>query len=115
MNGFFSFTFKAAFMPAMIPCAPASSYPVVPLICPAKNKLLIFFVSNESVNSVGGTTPCSIEYPGRAIPHSGRLNLAGVHRRKMHIISDNIVGLLIRMRNMARDQFLAWRDTRRAK
>ena len=29
---------RPAFNPAMAPCPAASSYPVVPLICPAKNK-----------------------------------------------------------------------------
>ena len=39
--------YAAALSPATNPCAAASSYPVVPLICPAKNKLRISFVSNE--------------------------------------------------------------------
>ena len=44
---------RAAFIPAMRPCAAASSYPVVPLICPARYKLLIFFVSSVKNNSLG--------------------------------------------------------------
>lgn len=35
----FPIEFNPAFNPAMIPCAAAYSYPVVPLICPAKYKL----------------------------------------------------------------------------
>ena len=30
-------TYAEAFMPASMPCAAASSYPLVPFICPAKN------------------------------------------------------------------------------
>ena len=35
---------REALIPAIMPCAAASSYPVVPLICPAKKSFLIFFV-----------------------------------------------------------------------
>ena len=34
-------------------CPPASSYPVVPFTCPAKNKFLIIFDSNVCFNWVG--------------------------------------------------------------
>jgi len=44
---------KAALIPAIRPCAAASSYPVVPLICPARYKLLIFFVSRVKNSSLG--------------------------------------------------------------
>ena len=40
-------------MPAINPCAAASSYPEVPLICPAKNSPGTRFASSESDNSVG--------------------------------------------------------------
>ena len=39
--------YKAAFIPAIRPCAAASSYPVVPLICP-KNKKKIISILNEN-------------------------------------------------------------------
>ncbi len=46
---------RPALMPAMIPWAAASSYPVVPLICPAKNRLLTFSVLRSSFNYLGST------------------------------------------------------------
>ncbi len=49
-----SFNFWCAFIPAIKPCEAASSYPVVPLIWPAKYKLLINLVSNVRPNWVGG-------------------------------------------------------------
>ena len=36
INGSDPLTDKPALIPAISPCAAASSYPVVPLICPAK-------------------------------------------------------------------------------
>ena len=38
MNSLLDVVLSDAFIPAIIPCAAASSYPVVPFICPAKNK-----------------------------------------------------------------------------
>ena len=46
---------KAALTPAIKPCPAASSYPVVPFICPAKNNPLIFLVSRVFFNSLGST------------------------------------------------------------
>ena len=45
--------FNAALIPAMVPCPPASSYPVVPLTCPAKNSPSITFDSSEWDSCVG--------------------------------------------------------------
>ena len=44
---------RAALMPATIPCPPASSYPVVPFTCPAKNNPLIILDSRLCFNCVG--------------------------------------------------------------
>ncbi len=65
INGSSLFIFKWAFIPAISPWQAASSYPVVPLIWPAKNRFCIFFVSNVAVNWVGGKKSYSIAYPGR--------------------------------------------------
>mmetsp|Transcript_15607 Transcript_15607/g.51232 ORF Transcript_15607/g.51232 Transcript_15607/m.51232 type:complete len:353 (+) Transcript_15607:578-1636(+) len=54
----------AAAAPATTPCAAASSYPVVPFICPAKNNPLIFLVSSVTLNSRGSTKSYSTPYPG---------------------------------------------------
>ena len=40
-------------MPAIRPCAAASSYPDVPFICPAKNSPFIFFVSSVDFSCDG--------------------------------------------------------------
>ena len=47
-------TLDTALIPAINPCAAASSYPVVPFICPAKNRFSTSFVSNVRVSCVGG-------------------------------------------------------------
>ena len=44
---------RAALIPAGRPCAAASSYPVVPLICPAKKRPLIALVSSEDLSARG--------------------------------------------------------------
>ena len=61
------FTFSAALIPAMIPWQAASSYPDVPLICPARNSPAIFFVSSVRWSSVGSIESYSMAYPGRII------------------------------------------------
>ena len=45
----------AAFAPAMSPWAAASSYPVVPLICPARNRPRMPFVSSVGCRHLGST------------------------------------------------------------
>ena len=53
-------TFKAAFKPAIKPCAAASSYPVVPLIWPARKSESIFFVSKvdfKKIRSIWADVP----------------------------------------------------------
>ena len=42
-----------AFIPAISPCAAASSYPDVPFICPAKNNPLTFFDSSVDFSCDG--------------------------------------------------------------
>mmetsp|Transcript_21826 Transcript_21826/g.54095 ORF Transcript_21826/g.54095 Transcript_21826/m.54095 type:complete len:252 (+) Transcript_21826:274-1029(+) len=46
---------RPALAPATMPWAAASSYPVVPQICPARYKPLIFFVSKVCVSDIGLT------------------------------------------------------------
>ena len=58
------FTYLAAFIPAIIPCDAASSYPDVPLICPALNNPFTFFNSNVFFNSYGSKQSYSIAYAG---------------------------------------------------
>jgi len=53
MSGGSFFTFNAALIPAIRPWQAASSYPLVPLIWPARNKLAIFLVSSVRSSSVG--------------------------------------------------------------
>ena len=62
--GSFFFNFKAAFIPAIIPCDAASSYPEVPFICPAKNIPSIFLCSNDNFSSDGSIQSYSIAYAG---------------------------------------------------
>ena len=50
INGSFPSNFKHALIPAINPWQAASSYPLVPLICPAVNKFSIFFVSKLLFN-----------------------------------------------------------------
>ena len=57
----------AAFAPATRPCAAASSYPVVPLICPLKNRPAIFFVSRLESHWYAGKKSYSTAYAGRSI------------------------------------------------
>ena len=54
------FIFRFIFIPfnvftISITCAAASSYPVVPFICPAKYNPFIRLVSNVGFNSLGST------------------------------------------------------------
>ena len=51
----------------MIPCPAASSYPVVPLIWPAKNKFDINLLSKVFFNWFGYKKSYSIAYPGLVI------------------------------------------------
>ena len=53
MNGSLPINDNAAFTPAIRPWAAASSYPVVPLIWPAKYKFLIFLVSSVKKSYLG--------------------------------------------------------------
>ena len=48
----------------MSPCAAASSYPVVPLICPAKYSPFKWIVSKDIFKSLGSKKSYSIAYPG---------------------------------------------------
>ena len=50
-----SFAYKPAFIPAIKPCPAASSYPLVPFICPALKSPATRFVSNDGYNCVGST------------------------------------------------------------
>ena len=72
MNSLSDVVLREAFIPAIIPCAAASSYPVVPLICPAKNKFFIFFVSSVCVNSSGSIKSYSMAYAGCVIVTSSK-------------------------------------------
>ncbi len=58
---------KPAFKPAMIPWAAAYSYPVVPLICPAKYKLFKIVDYNVYFSRLGSTKSYYIAYPGLII------------------------------------------------
>ena len=51
-------------MPAINPWAAASSYPVVPFICPAKYNPVINLVSKVLYSCVGWKKSYSIAYPG---------------------------------------------------
>ena len=51
---------SAALMPASSPCAAASSYPVVPLIWPAKNRPATVLVSSDALRSRGSKKSYSI-------------------------------------------------------
>ena len=64
INGFFSSLWFAAFIPAINPCALASSYPEVPFICPAKNKPETSLVSRLDLSCDGGKKSYSMAYPG---------------------------------------------------
>ena len=50
--------------PASSPCAAASSYPVVPLICPEKKRPRIFFVSSVLSHWYAGRKSYSTAYAG---------------------------------------------------
>ena len=64
INGSFFCNFLAAFIPAIIPCAAASSYPDVPFICPAKNIPSISLYSSDSLSIDGSIQSYSIAYAG---------------------------------------------------
>ena len=64
ITGFLPLTFCATFIPAIIPCDAASSYPEVPFIWPAKNIPSIFLCSNDNFNSDGSIQSYSIAYAG---------------------------------------------------
>ena len=51
---------RAALTPAISPCAAASSYPVVPLICPARKSRATRRVSSEGASSRGSTKSYSM-------------------------------------------------------
>mmetsp|Transcript_50405 Transcript_50405/g.151815 ORF Transcript_50405/g.151815 Transcript_50405/m.151815 type:complete len:203 (+) Transcript_50405:935-1543(+) len=58
---------RPAFAPAITPWAAASSYPVVPQICPARYSPPIDFVSRVCVSDCGLTKSYSTSYPGRTM------------------------------------------------
>ncbi len=77
-------TCRAALMPAISPCAAASSYPVVPLICPARNRPGTRLVSSVALISPVATASYSIAYPTRII---STFRSAGIERSISHCTS----------------------------
>ena len=63
-NGFLPFISSAALIPAMSPCAAASSYPELPLNCPAQKNPFIFLYSRFSSRFIGSMQSYSIAYAG---------------------------------------------------
>ena len=64
IRGSFPSISRLALIPAISPCAAASSYPEVPFVCPAKNIPFIFFNSNDNFNCEGSMQSYSIAYAG---------------------------------------------------
>ena len=64
INGSLPLIFCEAFIPAINPWQAASSYPEVPLVCPAKNKPSIVLYSNDNFKSAGSIQSYSIAYAG---------------------------------------------------
>src|ERR1035441_5960495 len=58
---------SAALLPAISPWHAASSSPLVPLICPARNSPSYFFTFKVRSSSVGSIASYSIAYPGLSI------------------------------------------------
>lgn len=63
----FANTLAAAFKPATKPCILASSYPVVPFICPAVYMLGIFALSSVGLSSLEQTQSYSTAYPALTV------------------------------------------------
>ena len=59
-NGLLPFIKEAALIPAISPCAAASSYPDVPFIWPERNKPETSFVSRVAFSCAGGKKSYSI-------------------------------------------------------
>ena len=64
INGSFPFIFCTALIPAINPCAAASSYPEVPLICPAINNPSIPLYSKDNFKFDGSIQSYSMAYAG---------------------------------------------------
>ena len=67
ISGSFPCNLSPALIPAIIPWPAASSYPLVPLICPAVNKLLITFVSKDALKYWG-----QVDYYNGGMEHATR-------------------------------------------
>ena len=61
-SGCFPSSFIAALIPAIIPWPAASSYPLVPLTCPAVNRFSMIFDSNVGFICIGSIASYSIAY-----------------------------------------------------
>ena len=72
MTGSAPTTLRAALIPATIPWAAASSYPLVPLICPAWKRFSTILVSRDGWSWTGSTKSYSMAYPGRTISTASR-------------------------------------------
>ena len=62
MRGSFPLTYCAALIPAIIPCAAASSYPELPLNCPPAKSPFIFLNSSDNLSCIALIQSYSIAY-----------------------------------------------------